>query len=90
MENNRQEEYHRDAKRRRLNHEYVHVLNLNSPVVKLDFGKETKRPLPVGMILGSVKGIYNFFDNTGIIAPRLGPNGETILCSGNDPRLFQK
>lgn len=79
-----------DSKRRKLyeEHEYNdYIENITLSVVKLDVEKESKRPLPVGMILGRVNGIYNFFDNTCIIAPRLGPTGETILCSGNDSRL---
>ena len=87
MESIRQEKNHNDSKRRRLTHAYEFVVNVNPPIAKLDFGKDSKLPLPVGMILGRVNGIYNFFDNTCIIAPRLGPNGETILCSGNDSRL---
>lgn len=81
MEQNRQEENHRNAKR----FKYQPTNTNNSPAIQLDFSN--KKPLPVGMILGSVTGIYNFFDNTQIIAPRLGKNGETIMCSGNDLRL---
>ena len=81
MEQNRQEEIHRNAKR--FKYQYTNTNSL--PAIQLDFSN--KKPLPVGMILGSVTGIYNFFDNTQIIAPRLGKNGETIMCSGNDLRL---